>query len=1789
MTASTLSVASFKSANFVGVVTDGLLRYTLRGLVPVTSYSLYYYLERTDGVSMTTSETNATRVEFVTLCCRAVSVQLSTRAAWTKQVVTEWLTVSLAALPVGSSLQALPSLRCRSSSGDAVSRFNVSLVPPWLSFSANTSTSQTVSISEGVSSASNCTLKVDVKGILASSYAVQIVGRSGNVLTNALSLAISGTALPAPILQSAVFGEDGYTMTVAFDKMTNQAGFDSAYFTCNKLLSFACASRSMCNWLDATRINVVVFAADDCASPGSELRVNSGSLIRAACPAGYGCNNQQTWPATSAIVNVTIVASSTESYPVVAISAPEVIGNCSSLSLDLSSSRGNAGRSWKSMALSVEASDGQQSVLQSYLTSHLTVDLPVQVPARYFRVGVSYTFTASLCNFLGFCSVAVSTTRVIAMGVPTLALQGSSLKTMTRGQALQVTSRLASSPCLSLAQMSATYSWSLTSDVSGLLVPVVSSNPKNPSIFALPSYSLSANTAYTLRLLVQLVDSSGSMATMYMNASTQIVVQRGSVQACVRGGSSQVLRELDRKVMDGSCSHDEDYPTDSGLVYAWSCMQSSPVVAVGCGAIINATAFALTSSSSKATLQAKALSGAMSNGTVVMKVQLRVSKADGSLSSTSSVSVRVLPLSAAAVELSFTSAVSGMGVINPSSRLGLLGSLSVPSGSSGNYSWTVSPQPEDESALGSLLTAQSLSLSGPAATKVYLALPGNLLSAGLTYTFALRMVGVSGGRQQQSAVSMIQVTVNDVPRLGSFRVSPQSGVAFQDDFTALASNWQSRSLPLRYQISYLSSADTTIVLRPLSELSYAILQLPPGNLTCVLTVVDVLEAVSTANQAVHSSIASMTSNMSLAQSSSYLEVAQSALASYESDKVTQAVAAVSYWLNTVNCSTVPSEYCAALNRQGCYRTAQTCGSCLSDEYVGVTGDANSYCYTLSEYASLSSSTTHSSTRRRLGKDGGVSRLRRLNALQLEAEDLLPCVNDCSGHGRCRRFLVANQTETSACFVDSVDCYSACSCEPAYSLSVDCSETNEQVAIRQQQRGELVDVLSSMLEQQIPSAQVLSGAVSGLVNAAQRPSELSAAAGNKIVQMLRTVIRTAGNNSVEVNALQEVTATLNQVLASAELSATRAQSVLCLQDVLATALDYTAVVSGDMFVGEDPVQQRTDTLRSLAGVVNAGENSNCTSRSRLVLDQSSLESVLNKTASAVDLSLCPADSDGTSSLSFSVMTMKLSAWTHATHVAEADASKLPADGFLTDALSLRFSSFPSTDAATRVTITMPLSSPLQEASRPGGEMHVLNCTADMVGPVFFTCDDGSRVNGTCRGIREDLRIRCPENHTRPGCFGLVPSSDGGGGRGVDYGCTVLSQNDHQVTCSCPLLSPAMLDSLSYEAGGRRLGTANATTPVPTGTVAVSYVGMLQVVSRSFETTVLSAQSLNEKTLGRSSAAIGTLAAIIAVIAVAIFFSYRSDEEVNSKVAGKSMTKKKASMMKSLTFGRKVRKHGNDISDGSVPAGPPKKKGSGLMPLRGSRQANRHRLPASQQQAAAAKLDPIFVLSEEALPSILGAKSFWSRMVSELKRHHRWFGVVFYFSPLLPRMLRVVSLATNMIIMLFMQSITYHLTKGDDGSCATYGSEAECLGPVSPYSPGASKCFWTPDSTSTASSGECAFVQPDNSIEVVLFVAIFSALLSTPLGVAVDWMIMHVLRAPLVDPARDSATDKKARDQPASDGPFRRSKLSLTSGSHQQRSVATMAVVNHEFQELSGALRVYHQRLPAGPTRQEFGGK
>ncbi len=80
----------------------------------------------------------------------------------------------------------------------------------------------------------------------------------------------------------------------------------------------------------------------------------------------------------------------------------------------------------------------------------------------------------------------------------------------------------------------------------------------------------------------------------------------------------------------------------------------------------------------------------------------------------------------------------------------------------------------------------------------YLKVPENTLSSDLRYAFTCAVQDPAGN----SGNATVKLEVNRAPRLGSFAVSPASGVADDTSFTLSAIGWNDDDLPLQYRFSY---------------------------------------------------------------------------------------------------------------------------------------------------------------------------------------------------------------------------------------------------------------------------------------------------------------------------------------------------------------------------------------------------------------------------------------------------------------------------------------------------------------------------------------------------------------------------------------------------------------------------------------------------------------------------------------------------------------------------------------------------------------------------------------------------------------------------------------------------------------------------------------------------------------------------------------------------------------------------------------------------------------------------
>jgi hypothetical protein len=1554
-----------------------------------------------------------------------------------------------------------------------------------------------------------------VEGSEANLYSIIPVGVSLKQAQSSflkLSVQYKYEPLPAPSISSVLFSDDGSSIIINFDRTTNYGGL-TALFPCKELFNFSCAMQSRCQWMESKTVYAYLNGGDSCAKPNDHIYFLPVKSMKAACPIqnGLGCFNYSGWPSTPA-TSMKLLPPLNPVVPTVSVSMPTLVGQCAPLQMDLGSSTGNGGRSWKSVKIEVTSSQANTTALQSYLKSS-TFDptLPITIPYIYLQPGASYYCLITLCNFLGQCNPKSQKGVVVANIVPSIRVAGSNLRNIGVHESLTLSAFVTLSRCgedvNSQTFYNFGYKWSI---YQGTTLLNLLSTAKDPSKFVLPSYSLQLNTGYQVQVTASYQGSSSSF-------STQIDVVSGAIVPMIQGGFDQVVRAGSSLLLDGSRSYDQNQKialgSAAGLSYSWSCLQISPTLNETC---INI--FGLSSVQQLST-ETIILTASLSAVGYVAQITLTVLDITTSRSASKVVTVTVLPPVSAGISLQTTAALN---IINPGQSLQITGLVQLPNISYFNATWSSSTAGFDlSSAALTPLSSAFISKSTAAFIPVYMKLSTVGLQGGVTYSFSLLCSLPSPG---SSTTAFITIKINSAPRPGRFLVNPKEGIEFSDFFTFSCSLWQDENLPLQYRFGILNPVGSQVSLVSLSELSYKKLQLPAGaksngySLPCIAEIFDSLGANNTATSSVV--VKEQLTTAATAQLQNYFNQSANVFASDDVNAIKQAAGMASYLINKVNCSLASN--CGNLNRQSCYRTAQTCGPCLSENYIGVKGDSNEKCY------------------------------KSITEIPVSNNNIPKTCGGCSGHGICQYKSLVNNQIIPSCFENDFSCVPACLCDIGYTTSSICDTSDDEAAIKMVYRENLLSGIQSLMNAEDVSDESISDWINNLGDATQITGELSSSSVRKAIEIANSITAIAQQSGSSSSNLLAILDSLDSIC-SAQISNDQgsrrrlaggsqgsSSSLLALKS---SVEKYSTFLASSLIPGQQPVTQLKSNIRLYVSAIKPTESpqdsSKCDSTTMVMLPQSNIEKILGIQPNFMIVPTCKRNTKSTDNLQIAVSSL---------------SNEIYQNSYHSDPLSLSLSSFPCADANCKVKIVMKrdsTSSSLNISMIQAQNQRRFNtsCGLHDYSVHYYDCPNGQRYNVTCKGKEELISSRCPRIVEVPSCNSLSGSNV------LQSSCEMLSYTDKNITCLCSLLTSTT---------SRRLLLNDSLANIPDKDIHVNYVAMLEAVTGNFEATVISAGSLNANMIEKGWQAFATIGTLIGAILIAMGLSHYADKQNQRIEISENQMKAKA-----LSLAAK------------------------LQPT----MSFKMRAPPAVERKERTRADPnnVLQLAEESLPQILGSKSFVAKMKVELKRHHRWFGVIYHYSHKLSRLLRVVSLANNIIIMLFVQSLTYDLTNGNDGTCERLTSEKSCLEPRSAYSTGQSKCYWEPASlSSTAGEGKCGYIQPDNSVEVMLFVAIFSALITTPFALLADRVIIHILAAPTLSAKSKikqlKVMDVKALQDASSIVPRPDLKLKMKESKQkeeQEKKIWILAL--RKFEALTEELRKYKEMLTEPKDRKEFEGK
>ena len=1741
----------------------------LSNLQAASDYKVYVAAKSTLGAQSSVSELLATETVVSTTCCRKIIVSLASQTISEGTDIANFMSLSV---PPSSEYSILLAFQVVATS---TSTKSTPFVPSSVSIETSLS-SASLSFKSALSklTAGTYMVLVVLPNTVSADYEV-LFNVGGMLLSSATGISLTvlslESPLPAPSLSQAIFSSGGSYVAIKFNGNTNRANLGSTSFTCSQLLDFTCSESAKCQWNDAATIYAYVPNKDECAGVASKVTLVSSAEIRAQCPSATGCTTQSSWPVSDVSTTLLIEAPTSPISPTISMSAPSVMGNCSAFTLDVSSSTGNGGRSWQNMSVVVLSFDNNgnlvdSSSLQKYLTDNFVVSPPTSIAAKYFIAGQSYNFVVQLCNFFGKCSQASKRVTVLSTVVPTVSIPGSSLRTIKRSQALSISSTGSVKQCDSSASyIPLQYSWSI---YKGTVADVtLSSTSKDPSKLLLAAYSLQKSTMYKMEVTVTALSQSAT-------TNMQVYVIPGDIIASLVGGTTdRNLRPSETLQLDASKSYDEDientYGSSAGLKFAWSCVQLQPSLSSDCSSIFDKTTFDKYKSSE--VVQLKALSTAANT---LGQVSLTVT--DSTASRTSTVTFEVEVLSALSPTLGLISNVATNSKMNSGKSLQLIATVSVPATVEGSLTWSADGLSSEQLSSQALTAVtQTLSKSSVAQSiTMYLVLPSNALSAGSTYSFTMSCTLESPGI---SASSSISVSVNGAPSPGTFVVTPRSQPELQDPFLFACNNWQDTDLPLSYVFSYYSSSSKSqIVMRSKSELTYASISLPAGsssNNYTVETTAEVFDFLSASATTTDDIQVFAQPEMSTSELTEYVGNSLSVLASStDVDVIKQQSALTSYLLNKVNCTLAPD--CAALNRGDCYRTAHTCGSCLSSDYIGDVGDSNNPCLTMDTLMSIISQYSGDDD----SDDDSTARKRELTTSSIGDDTLSlllkqkSCPSDCSSHGTCYYRFIDTKEIISECSALSFDCEAECDCDTGYEGTSNCALTDSEVSSRNTYRSQMISavvVLTSLEEN--TDANVVSW-INAMNDATVKSDEITKEGADDMLSFAKTTMNIVKSADISVSSMSNLlgtVGTVTEVIVKAKNAKRRRLERRQLSSDDSTTVDgtsiievlqtYGKVIASDMIPGQYPESLSSDYFKMLYGSYEVSSGSvsggTCDSAVSMELSLSAMDQAYGYTPNAMTIPTCKT---GMTSTSLSLTSVSSSLYDDSI-----------SGNFDSDPLSLHLSSFPcDADDADSCVVTIVLqrswsssSGRRKLTSSTGVEAVTFTCREGIVEVLTHDCENGLVVTTNCDGSKNYyVKTWCPVQYDMPNCNLMVGSI-----ASQNPSCQLISYTDTNVTCMCSLLPQG------YGVSARRLTVNNST--VPPGEYTINYVSMLVSMTDTFEQTLLSAGDLNADTLKKGWQAFVVVGVFAFFMSCWIGLAYYLDKVAASEL---EILKKKEAQRKEMASG--IGKVHQGVTSGVATSG-------------------------AVMEEETETVDNNFVFSsknflsfaEKALPQIMSSSSFLYRVKGELKRHHRWAGVLFHFSKKFPRALRVVSLATNIIVMLFIQSITYALTKGDDGSCGEYNSESACLDPRSPYSTGGPKCYWVSDAKDK-DGGDCHFIQADSDVKVVIFVAVFSAMLSTPLALSADWLIKNILAAPVLSNATLKKLQKlktgKAESAmtgvvPSPDRAPRQASNNLSS--LHSIDIATLhatAKSNRAFTALNKAVKLYFNSITDNSVKRDF---
>eukprot|EP00597_Dinobryon_sp_UTEXLB2267_P011073 CAMPEP_0170102850 /NCGR_PEP_ID=MMETSP0020_2-20130122/3125_1 /TAXON_ID=98059 /ORGANISM="Dinobryon sp., Strain UTEXLB2267" /LENGTH=1395 /DNA_ID=CAMNT_0010326267 /DNA_START=600 /DNA_END=4788 /DNA_ORIENTATION=- len=710
-----------------------------------------------------------------------------------------------------------------------------------------------------------------------------------------------------------------------------------------------------------------------------------------------------------------------------------------------------------------------------------------------------------------------------------------------------------------------------------------------------------------------------------------------------------------------------------------------------------------------------------------------------------------------------------------------------------------------------------------------------------------------------------------------------------------------------------------------------------------------------------------------------------------------------------------------------------------------------------------------------------------------------CTDDCSGHGICVFKDLNTGTTVEQCSINNEQCISTCNCDDDYSGSLWCNLRKSDQHLKQEMRKQAIDNVNYLIAQEYPDQFAIPGWISILVDATKNSDELNDQTMSEVLKTTDSIVEITVQSSETNDVLSGLFAAVNS---ATTYVANRPSKVV----TGGIQIDMNSVLNRTMSTIMSITTALADTL--VFGQVPI-QSSQTTFKATAVklsasiyqtmavsLPQSQSETLLHIPTSSILLTDDNVN-ERAEPIAMSIVSFRSSFYQNGTN-------------FKANPLTIYMSNSPCSGSNSSCTLDLHLTNSRSVSDGNYSTMNdiIVHCRKGLSENVKRFCLNGRIVDTMCNGTYAGvLKYPCPPTKVTTTCATL---SNGNPANLINQVCTLTKTFASYSICSCNLNA--------IQHGSRKLLLPNTSSQ----SVELSVATLLNSVLESSKSTVLYATELNESHAQKEWTVLLTLGLIIAVVAVCMFVGHQFDAQVKNKIDPQYA-------VQSLS----------------------------QFNFNGKNKLRERRLAELVQKSDADEL----TLIEESLPRVLAHQQpFAERFTVEVKQHHRWLGVACFYSDSFPRSLRVLSLASNIIVMLFVQSITYNLTKPDDGSCGIYETSSACQ---QPQSAGGSKCAWN--------NGHCDFIEHATGFTVVVFVALLSAIVSTPVAYFQSYLIYEYLAAPT---SLTSIHDDACMDI------YQRKNLSLFAqsfSSTDSKNVVDDNIIKKTFGELSAAIKDYRQTL------------